>query len=87
MIETLRVGVARGFIEFRHTLTNGQDLWGYFFPSFGLLITLFFMGDARVPGTSFSLGVGFFIVIERASSCGGSGWVSSSGISDEGILP
>lgn len=56
MIETLKVGAARGLIEFRHTLTNGQDLWGYFFPSFGLLITLFFMDDARVPGTDFSLG-------------------------------
>jgi ABC-2 type transport system permease protein len=56
MIETFRVGVARGFIEFRHTLTNPVDLWGYFFPSFGLLVTLFFMGDARVPGTDFALG-------------------------------
>ena len=56
MIETFRVGVAREFIEFRHTLTNPVDLWGYFFPSFGLLITLFFMRDARVPGTDFALG-------------------------------
>nr|WP_221375943.1 ABC transporter permease [Actinoplanes polyasparticus] len=56
MIETLRVGAERGFIEFRHTLTNAQDLWGYFFPSFGLLITLYFMGDAKLPGTDFSLG-------------------------------
>ncbi|WP_250027349.1 ABC transporter permease [Paractinoplanes maris] len=56
MIETLRVGVARGLIEFRHTLTNAMDLWGYLFPSIGLLVTLFFMDDARVPGTDFSLG-------------------------------
>ncbi|MBU2662080.1 ABC transporter permease [Actinoplanes bogorensis] len=56
MIETLRLGAARGLIDFRHTLTNALDLWGYFFPSFGLLITLFFMGDAHVPGTTFSLG-------------------------------
>ncbi len=56
MIETLQVGAARGFIELRHTLRTGIDLWGYFFPSVGLLITLFFMGDAKVPGTDFSLG-------------------------------
>ncbi|MBL7255262.1 ABC transporter permease [Paractinoplanes lichenicola] len=56
MIETLRVGAARGLIELRQTLTNSQDLWGYFFPSVGLLITLFFTNDAKVPGTTFSLG-------------------------------
>jgi ABC-2 type transport system permease protein len=56
MIETLRVGAARGLIELRQTLTNSQDLWGYFFPSVGLLITLFFTNNAQVPGTSFSLG-------------------------------
>ncbi|WP_250002068.1 ABC transporter permease [Actinoplanes sp. M2I2] len=55
-METLRVGVARGLIEFRHTLTNAQDMWGYLFPSVALLATLFFMDDARVPGTTFSLG-------------------------------
>ncbi|GAB2625172.1 transport permease protein [Paractinoplanes abujensis] len=56
MIETVRVGATRGLIELRQTLTNAQDLWGYFFPSVGLLITLFFTNDAQVPGTSFSLG-------------------------------
>ncbi|MCM4076716.1 ABC transporter permease [Paractinoplanes hotanensis] len=56
MIETLRVGAARGLIEFRHTLTNAQDLWGYFFPAAGLLVTLFFTADSKVPGTNFSLG-------------------------------
>ncbi|MGK5678826.1 ABC transporter permease [Actinoplanes sp. URMC 104] len=56
MIETLRAGVARGLIEFRQTLTNAQDLWGYFFPSAGLLVALFFLEDAKVPGTAFSLG-------------------------------
>ncbi|MBM2617517.1 ABC transporter permease [Actinoplanes sp. LDG1-06] len=56
MIETLRVGAARGLIELRQTLTNGQDLWGYFFPSVGLLITVFFTNQATVPGTNFSLG-------------------------------
>ncbi|MCO8272005.1 ABC transporter permease [Actinoplanes sp. TRM 88003] len=56
MIETLRVGIARGLIEFRHTLTNAQDLWGYFFPSLGLLIALFFIEDKKLPGTNLTLG-------------------------------
>jgi ABC-2 type transport system permease protein len=43
-------------MELRQTVTNGQDLWNYFFPTVGFLITLFFMRDAAVPGTSFSLG-------------------------------
>ncbi|MCA2217241.1 ABC transporter permease [Jidongwangia harbinensis] len=52
----LRTGVARGGIEFRQSLTTGLDLWTYLFPSLVALITVFFMRDARVPGTEFSLG-------------------------------
>ena len=56
MTETARIGVARGLIELRHTFTNALDLWGYLFPALALLATLYFMGDARLPGTDFSLG-------------------------------
>ncbi|MEV4343315.1 ABC transporter permease [Actinoplanes sp. NPDC049596] len=56
MIETLRLGVARGLIELRQTLTTPLDLWGYLFPTILWLGTLFFMRNATVPGTSFSLG-------------------------------
>jgi ABC-2 type transport system permease protein len=56
MIAIVRTGVARGGIELRQTFTNGTDLWGYFFPTVLLLGTIFFMRDARVPGTEFSLG-------------------------------
>ncbi|GID25685.1 ABC transporter permease [Paractinoplanes brasiliensis] len=56
MIESLKAGVARGLVELRQTLTTAQDLWGYFFPSLGLLITVFFTNRTTVPGTSFSLG-------------------------------
>jgi ABC-2 type transport system permease protein len=56
MIGTLRAGVARGGIELRQTFTSQTDLWGYLFPSVLLLGTIFFMRDAHVPGTSFSLG-------------------------------
>jgi ABC-2 type transport system permease protein len=51
-----RTGFARGGIEIKQTLTNGTDLWTYLFPAVLLLGTIFFMGDAHVPGTTFSLG-------------------------------
>jgi ABC-2 type transport system permease protein len=56
MISALRTGVARGGIELRQTLTNATDLWTYLFPAVLLLGTIFFMRDAHVPGTTFSLG-------------------------------
>jgi ABC-2 type transport system permease protein len=51
-----RAGLNRGGIELRQTFTTPQDLWGYFFPTVALLVVMFFMRDATVPGTSFSLG-------------------------------
>jgi len=51
-----RAGLARGRIELRHTFTNAQDLWNYLFPAVLLLVVFFFMRDATVPGTNFSLG-------------------------------
>lgn len=56
MIAALRTGVSRGGIELRQTFTTPLDLWGYLFPALGLLITIFFMRNAHVPGTNFSLG-------------------------------
>lgn len=52
----LRAGVARGRAEIRQTLTNSQDLWNYLFPTVIFLVVMFFMRDAAVPGTNFSLG-------------------------------
>lgn len=52
----VRAGLRRGLIELRNTFTNGQDLWNYFFPTFVLLVTMFFMRGSTVPGTTFSLG-------------------------------
>lgn len=52
----VRAGVQRGVIELRNSFTNAQDLWNYFFPTVILLVTVFFMRGATVPGTSFSLG-------------------------------
>lgn len=52
----LRAGLRRGAIELRNTFTNAQDLWHYFFPTVVLLVAVFFMRGATVPGTDFSLG-------------------------------
>jgi ABC-2 type transport system permease protein len=52
----VRSGFARGGIELKQTLTNATDMWAYLFPSFLLLVAIFFMRDAHVPGTTFSLG-------------------------------
>lgn len=52
----VRAGWVRGRTEVRQSLTNGGDLWNYFFPTLIFLVTMFFMRGAKVPGTSFSLG-------------------------------
>lgn len=56
MMVAVKAGFARGRIELRHTFTNGQDLWQYLFPAVVLLVVMFFMRNATVPGTDFSLG-------------------------------
>jgi ABC-2 type transport system permease protein len=52
----VRAGLARGGIELRQTMTNVLDLWTYLFPTVGLLLTIWFMRGATVPGTDLSLG-------------------------------
>jgi ABC-2 type transport system permease protein len=51
-----RTGLARGGIELSQTFRTASDLWTYLFPSVLLLGTIFFMRNAHVPGTDFSLG-------------------------------
>ncbi|TDV52285.1 ABC transporter permease [Actinophytocola oryzae] len=53
---TFRTGFLRGRTELKQTFTSGQDLWNYVFPTVTLLIVMFFMKGAAVPGTNFSLG-------------------------------
>ncbi|OLF19025.1 ABC transporter permease [Actinophytocola xanthii] len=55
-LHAARVGLRRGGLEIRHTFTSSQDLWNYFFPSAILLVVMFFMRGAAVPGIDFSLG-------------------------------
>ncbi|WP_206789094.1 ABC transporter permease [Amycolatopsis sp. MtRt-6] len=52
----LRSGLARGWIEFKQTWTNSDDLVGQIVFIALFLGTLFFMRNATLPGTSFSLG-------------------------------
>jgi ABC-2 type transport system permease protein len=55
-LRTARLGLARGGIELRHTLTYWPDLVAYlFFPVIQLTV-LFLLRGRQVPGTSFSLG-------------------------------
>jgi ABC-2 type transport system permease protein len=52
----VRAGLARGWIELRQTFTYPQDVWNYLFLPAILLVVVYFMGGATVPGTDFSLG-------------------------------
>lgn len=52
----LRAGVSRGWIEFKQTWTNRDDVVGQFVFVALFLGALFFMRNATLPGTGFSLG-------------------------------
>ncbi|WP_410571327.1 ABC transporter permease [Amycolatopsis sp. cmx-4-61] len=52
----VRSGLARGWIEFKQTWTNLDDVVGQLVFVVLFLGTLFFMRNATLPGTSFSLG-------------------------------
>lgn len=55
-LHAARTGVRRGFLELKQSFTTGQDILGYVFPVVIFLVVLFFMRNATVPGTDFSLG-------------------------------
>ncbi|MEA5365445.1 ABC transporter permease [Amycolatopsis sp., V23-08] len=52
----LRSGLQRGWIEFKQTWTNPDDVIGQFVFVVLFLGALFFMRNATLPGTGFSLG-------------------------------
>jgi ABC-2 type transport system permease protein len=52
----VRAGLARGWIEFKQTWTNREDLIGQCTFIGMFLVVLFFMRNATLPGTAFSLG-------------------------------
>jgi ABC-2 type transport system permease protein len=54
--QVVRLGLARGGIELRQTLTYWPDLLQYTFPQAIQIVVLFLMRGHHVPGTAFSLG-------------------------------
>jgi ABC-2 type transport system permease protein len=55
-VSVIRLGLARGGVELRHTFTYWPDLFqNLFFPLIQIVV-LFLMRGHHVPGTSFSLG-------------------------------
>lgn len=52
----LRLGLRRGVIELRQTFTNHQDIWSHLLLPAILSVVVYFMRNATVPGTDFSLG-------------------------------
>jgi ABC-2 type transport system permease protein len=61
MTRVIRIGLARGWVELRQTLTNGQDVVGYLIPTALLLGTLVLMRGSTVPGTDIELGAHTFV--------------------------
>lgn len=51
----VRVGLARGLLEFRAGITNVQELLGYLVVPFVMVVVLFFQRDNTVAGTSLPL--------------------------------
>ncbi|MEV2238203.1 ABC transporter permease [Micromonospora sp. NPDC049891] len=56
LVVAARAGLSRGRIELRQSFTHSETLWGYLFPTIVLLVVMFFLRGAKVPGTEFSLG-------------------------------
>ncbi|MBB2942136.1 ABC-2 type transport system permease protein [Actinoplanes lutulentus] len=61
MNRVFRLGLARGGVELRQTLTTGQDVFGYLLPALLLLGTLVLMRGSTVPGTEIALGAHTFV--------------------------
>ncbi|OEU93412.1 ABC transporter permease [Streptomyces oceani] len=55
-LTTVRVGLRRGWIEFRLTVTNVGEMLGWLWPSLLALLVMYALRDSTVPGTDFSLG-------------------------------
>jgi ABC-2 type transport system permease protein len=51
-----RAGLQRGWLDFKHTLTSGQDLFGFLFPSLIAMVVILFLRDVDVAGAPVSLG-------------------------------
>jgi len=56
MSHSVRLGVQRGFLESRQSMTNREDLFNTFLFPVIFVVVMFFMRDSKLPGTEFSLG-------------------------------
>lgn len=50
-----RLGLSRGWAEFKHSMTNPQDIGFTLFTTAAFIVVLYFQRDAKVPGTELSL--------------------------------
>ncbi len=53
---SVRLGVQRGWLETRQSLTSGEDLFNTLIFPVIFVVVMFFMRDSKLPGTDFSLG-------------------------------
>ncbi|MEV6298566.1 ABC transporter permease [Actinoplanes sp. NPDC051861] len=56
MTRIVGLGLRRGWIELRQTMSSATDLFGYFLPALFLVIALIWMRDDTIPGTTLALG-------------------------------
>jgi ABC-2 type transport system permease protein len=54
-LHAARLGVSRGWIEFKQQLTSAQDMGFTVVSTAALVVTMYFQRDATVPGTDISL--------------------------------
>ncbi|TMR98151.1 ABC transporter permease [Nonomuraea basaltis] len=54
-LHVVRLGLDRGWVEFRNSLTNPQDIGFNAVSTVAIVVVLFFQRDATVPGTTISL--------------------------------
>ncbi|WP_336204938.1 ABC transporter permease [Nonomuraea sp. LPB2021202275-12-8] len=54
-LHAARLGLSRGWTEFKHSLTNAQDIGFTIVSTTAFVVVLYFQRDAKVPGTDLSL--------------------------------
>ncbi|WP_049563619.1 ABC transporter permease [Nonomuraea sp. SBT364] len=54
-VHAARLGLSRGWIEFRHALANPQEIGFTLVTTFAFIAVIYFQRDARIPGTDLSL--------------------------------
>ncbi|WP_188195009.1 ABC transporter permease [Nonomuraea sp. SYSU D8015] len=54
-LHAVKLGLARGWIEFKNSLTNPQDVSFTIISTAAFVVVIYFQRDATVPGTTFTL--------------------------------